>query len=688
MSEINPPIAERIPYSTTVHGQHRKDDYHWLRERENSEVIAYLEEENSYTKKTMQGTEKLQKNLYDEMIGRVQQTDLNVPVRWGEYWYYSRTEEGKQYPIYCRKMGSMEEKEEVLLDLNAEAQQLESDYLNLGVYRVSPNHTLLAYSFDTDGSEEYQLQIRDLQSGKDLPDTISGTNYSMEWAADNSTLFYAVHDDTRRPHKILCHKLGEEVSQDRQVYHEEDEQFSVGLSKTGDEEYIVLSAGSKETSEEYLLRSDNPEGEFTLVAQRKSKVEYSVDHRKGILYILTNEEASNFRLMQTPITQLDREAWQEMVPSEEHIMLRYMEMFADYLVLNKRMGGLTGIACYHFDSEEWKEIEFDEEVYTVSTKDNREFNSHVVRFSYTSLTTPESIYDYDMGSGERTLLKQKVVLGGYDPSLYHAERILARADDGERVPISLVYRKDTFKGDGSNPCLLYGYGSYGFSLDPWFDSNRLSLLDRGLVFAIGHIRGGQEMGRRWYDEGKFLKKKNTFTDFIACGETLIEAGYTSKERLAIEGGSAGGMLIGAVINMRPDLAHVAIASVPFVDVINTMLDETLPLTIGEYEEWGNPNEKEFFDYMLSYSPYDNVEAKEYPHLLILAGLNDPRVQYWEPAKWTAKLRATKTDQNRLLLKTNMGAGHGGASGRYDYLKEKAFEYAFLIDMLSIESGGE
>ena len=682
ITDHTPPVAARIPHKSNHHGILRSDDYHWLREREDSEVISYLEAENEYAAKMMAHTEGLQEKVYNEMLGRIQQTDLNVPSRWGEYWYYSRTEEGKQYKIYCRRKGSMEEQEEIVIDLNQEREKRGSDYLSIGIFQVSPDHRLLAYSLDLNGSETYTIQVREIESGEDLSDSISGTGYSLEWMADSQSFFYSVEDQAKRPYKIFRHHLGGE--EDQEIFHEEDERFLLSLYKTGDEQYILINTHSKETGASYLLRSDDLDGIFQLIAPKRPRIEYMVEHRDGLLYILTNENAPNFRLMRTSVNELEREKWEELVPGKQDVLLNYMLMFAEYLVLHKRVGGLTGISIYHFDSGEWKDVEFDEEVYTVYTRENREFNTHLLRLSYTSLTTPESIYDYDMRNGDRKLLKQQVVLGGYDPSLYHTERIMAIAPDGVEIPISLVYRKDLFRKEGTNPCLLYGYGSYGYSMDPWFDSGQLSLLDRGFVFAIGHIRGGQEMGRRWYDEGKFLRKKNTFTDFIACGEKLIEDRYTSREKLAIEGGSAGGLLIGAVINMRPDLAHTAIANVPFVDVVNTMLDASLPLTIGEYEEWGDPNDREYFDYMLSYSPYDNVEAKEYPHLLVIAGLNDPRVQYWEPAKWTAKLRATKTDQNVLLLKTNMGAGHGGASGRYEYLKEKAFEYAFLIDQV----GGE
>lgn len=678
MSAHTPPIARKAPHATSVHGHTLTDDYHWLRERTNPEVAAYLEAENAYTAAVMAHTTELQEELYQEMVGRIQQTDINVPVRHGDYFYYVRTEEGKQYRIYCRRRGSMEGTEEILIDLNAEAESAGSSYIALGIYEVSRDHNFLAYALDTNGSEEYLLKVKDLRSGEILPETILFSHYSLEWAADNRTFFYAIHDESWRSYKIMRHRLGEDPANDTEVYHEVDEKFGVSVYATKDEEYIVLHIHSSETAEQWVLRTDDPDGEFRIVQTRHPGRRYVAEHRDGTFYIVTNDNAPNFRVVTAPANDPGYDNWTEFVPGQADVLLQHITMFADYLILSKRREGLPGFALYEFGSEEWKEIEFHEQAYTVYAAANPEFHGHLLRFHYASLTTPESIYDYDMRTGERTLLKRRPVLGGYNPEEYRTERIIALAADGEKIPISLVYKADLFKGDGSNPALLYGYGSYGSIMDPWFDSQRLSLLDRGFVFAIAHVRGGKEMGRHWYDNGKLLNKKNTFTDFIACGEKLIEEKYTGRKGLAIMGGSAGGLLVGAVLNLRPDLAAAAVAEVPFVDVINTMMDASLPLTVGEYEEWGNPQEKEFFDYILSYSPYDNVQAVDYPNLLVTAGLNDPRVQYWEPAKWTAKLRATTLGQNLLLLKTNMGAGHGGSAGRYDHLREIAFIYAFLL----------
>lgn len=678
-----PPSAKQIPHETLVHGLTRVDHYHWLRDRGHADVVAYLEAENAYTADVMRHTERLQADLYEEMIGRIQQTDMNVPVRIDDCYYYSRTEEGKQYAIHCRRQGNVEAEEEVLLDMNAELEKTGGDYIALGIYEVSPDHSLLAYALDTDGSEEYTIRVRNLRTGQTLPDVIPSAHYSLEWAADNRTFFYSIHDEAKRPHRIMRHRLGTDPAEDVEIFHEPDELFGLSLYTTKDRKYIVLSSRSTETSECRVLPADDPEGEFSVVVPRRPGMRYSIAHRYGTFYIRTNDRAPNYRLMTAPADDPRYENWQEFVPGRDDVMLSGMHLFAGFLAVTKRVEGLPGIDLYRFDTQRWEEIDFPEQSYTVYSGSNPEFESDLLRFSYMSLTTPESVYDYHVKTGDRTLLKQRTVLGEYDPRNYRSERIFAHASDGERIPISLVYRIDRFARDGNNPCLLYAYGSYGATMDPWFDSNRISLLDRGFVYAIGHVRGGQEMGRRWYDAGKLLKKKNTFTDFVACAEKLVDEQYTGHERLAIMGGSAGGLLIGAVINLRPDLAKAAVAQVPFVDVVNTMLDASLPLTVGEYEEWGNPNEKEFFDYILSYSPYDNIAAVEYPNLLVTAGLNDPRVQYWEPAKWTAKLRAMKAGENRLLLKTNMGAGHGGASGRYDYLKEVAFVYAFLLDTLGI-----
>ncbi len=674
---MKPPIAKVIPHQATAHGDQRDDPYAWLRDKESPEVITYLEAENAYTEAMMAPTEALQDQLYREIIGRIQETDLSVPQRIDDYYYYSRTEEGQQYPIYCRKTGSLEAEEEILLDLNKEAAGLA--YFSLGAFEVSPDHQLLAFSTDTDGSESYTLRFKDLTSSVMLSDAINGVSYSVEWADDSQTVFYTTEDDAKRPCKLFRHRLGQS-GEDALLYHEADELFRVGLGKTKDQAFLILGIGSIETSECHLLPADLSEETFRLIEPRATGHRYSIEHRDGLLYILSNEDAPNFKLMTAPIDRPGKSHWTVMIEHDPGIMLNGLDMFAAYLVLYERRGGLKSIRVMDFASETTHEIDFPEPVFTVRGGGNPMYRSQTLRFAYTSLTTPNSIFEYDMASRERKLLKQQLVLGDFAAANYVSERLFVTADDGAKIPVSLVYRRG-LKRDGSHPCLLYGYGAYGISMDPGFSSPRLSLLDRGVIYAIAHIRGGQEMGRQWYDHGKFLAKKNSFTDFIAAGRALVEGGYTNSDRLAIMGGSAGGLLVGAVANMAPDLMKAVIAKVPFVDVINTMLDETLPLTVPEYEEWGNPNEKTYFDYILSYSPYDNVEAKAYPEMLVTAGLNDPRVHYWEPAKWVAKLRNRKTDGNRLLLKTNMGAGHGGASGRYDAYKELAFDFAFILDAL-------
>jgi len=678
---IKPPIAEIIPKIDTLHGEKRIDNYFWLRERENPEVIKYIKAENKYTEAMTKHTEKFQERLYKELLSRIKETDLSVPEKIDDYYYYSRTEEGKQYRIHCRKKRSMDAEEEILLDENALAEGHE--YFQIGVYEVSPDHQLLAYSTDTAGSETYTLYVKDLSTGDLLKDEIANTYYSVEWANDNKTIFYSVLDDAKRPYKLYRHKLGTDPSEDVLIYHEKDEAFFLSLYKTKSKSYLILKLGSNTTSEVHYLKADSPEGSFQVIHPRQHKMEYKVDHHGDRFFIVTNDDAKNFKLMETPVETPSKDNWKEVIPHRDSVKIDGVEAFKDHLVVYEREDGLKKIRVADMATDQLHYVDFPEPVYTFRPGWNPDFNTSLLRFHYASLVTPSSVFDYDMNTRSRELKKQEEVLGGYDPSLYQSARVFAEAPDGTRIPISLVYRKGLAK-DGENPLFLYGYGSYGSSSDPGFSSNRLSLLDRGFIFAIAHIRGGEEMGRYWYEQGKLLNKKNTFTDFIACAEHLIAEKYTSSDKLAIYGGSAGGLLMGAVTNMRPDLFKVVIAKVPFVDVINTMLDSSIPLTAIEHEEWGNPGEKEFYDYMKSYSPYDNVEPKDYPNILATAGLNDPRVQYWEPAKWTAKLRTMKTDNNLLLLKTNMGAGHGGASGRYDYLKEIAFEYALIFDILGIK----
>ncbi len=677
-----PPIAPIKPTELTLHGHSRVDNYFWLSERENPDVIAYLEAENAYTQAMMGHTEGLRETLCAEMIGRIQETDSTAPYKHGDYYYYSRTVEGLQYDIYCRKQGSPDADEEVLLDLNEVA--ADYDYLKLGVFAVSPDHKLLAYSLDTTGGERLTLFVKDLANGRLLPDQIEDTSYAVVWANDNKILFYTKNDATWRSYKLFRHTLGTAVADDVEIHHETSERHSVYIGKTRDQRYLILHVRSIETSENHFLDANNPSGDFQPIAPRRDGHRYTVDHRDGRFYIRTNRDgATNYKLMTTPVDRPGEANWQDFLPHRDDFLLEDMDLFARHLVVYGRHNGLQTITIHPFGDGDPHDVEFPEPVYALRGAPNREFDTDTLRFTYTSLTTADSVYDYQMDSRQRALIKQKPVLGGYDPAHYRSQRLFATAADGTQIPISLFHRADIDLDGGPHPCLLYGYGSYGASMSPAFNSDRLSLVDRGVIFAIAHIRGGQEMGRHWYDQGKFLNKRNTFTDFIACAEHLIAQEITSSQQLAINGRSAGGLLMGAVVTMRPDLFHVVVAGVPFVDVVTTILDESLPLSAIEFEEWGNPNDKEFYDYMLSYSPYDNTTAQDYPHMLITAGLNDPRVQYWEPAKWTAKLRTVKTDDNWLLLKTHMGAGHFSASGRYDYLKDIAFDFAFILDRLGL-----
>ena len=679
--DVPPPVAKVISKPDTLHGDVRIDDYFWLREKSNPEVIKYLEAENEYTEAVMKQTEEFQKLLYEELVGRIKETDLSVPEKIDDYYYYSRTEEGEQYPIYCRKKESLNAEEEILLDQNALAEGY--DYFEIGAFEISTDHQLLAYSVDTTGSETFTLYVKDLNAGGLLKDEIKNIYYYVEWGNDNKTIFYTTLDEAKRPYKLYRHILGTAQEEDEMVYQESDEAFYLSISKTRDKEYLIMTLGSMTTTEVRYLKADLPKDNFQVIHPRQHEMEYYVAHHSDKFYIMTNDEAKNFKLMEVSVTDPSKKNWKEVIPHSDSVKIDGMDVFRNHLVVYEREKGLKKIRITNLMDSQVHYVDFPEPVYTYWRSRNPDFNTNMLRFNYTSLVTPRSVFDYNMDTKTRELKKQYEVLGGYDPSLYQSERIFAKASDGTMVPLSLVYRKGMVK-DGNNPLLLHGYGSYGISQEPTFSSNRLSLLDRGFVYAMAHVRGGGEMGRYWYEDGKLLKKKNTFTDFIACAEHLIAEKYTSSNKLVIYGGSAGGLLMGAVTNMRPDLFKAVIADVPFVDALNTMLDPSIPLTVIEYEEWGNPNEEEYYDYMKSYSPYDNVEAKDYPNMLITAGLNDPRVQYWEPAKWTAKLRALKTDKNILLLKTKMGEGHMGASGRYDYLKDIAFEYAFIFDLFGIE----
>jgi oligopeptidase B len=675
-----PPVAKKQAHTSTIHGLERVDNYFWLRERDNPDVIDYLEAENAHTEAMMAGTVDLQLELYDEIVARIKQNDFSVPEKRGDYYYYTRTEEGLQYKIHCRKLGSLEADEEIILDENLMAAG--QAFFRLGVLRISPDHRLAAFAVDTTGNERYRLGVKNLKTGEIYRDAIDSVSTELEWAADNRTIFYTVADDAWRDYRLYRHVLGADRADDVLVYEEPDEMFWLSVSKTKSQAYLLLTLGSITSDEVHYLPADDPTGLFRMVSPRRSDVEYDVYHHDSRFYIVTNDEALNFRLVEAPVSGPIYKNWREVIGNRNTVKLDGLDMFAEHMVLYEREEGLTQISIYDFASGDTRRIEFDAPTYSCWGEENPDFNSQLLRFGYESMTTPETIYDYDLVTNEREVKKQKEVLGGYDPDDYVEERLWAEAPDGVSVPVSLVYRKDMRRDEG-NPLYLYAYGAYGSSWDPYFSNNRVSLLDRGFVFALAHVRGGEEMGRHWYDDGRMLNKKNTFTDFIAVAENLVKRGYTTPDKLVCSGGSAGGLLIGAVVTQRPDLFAAAIADVPFVDVINTMLDPDIPLTVIEYEEWGNPNIKEQFDYMLSYSPYDQVQAQAYPAMLITAGLHDTRVQYWEPAKWTAKLRAHKTDTNRLLLKTNMGCGHGGSSGRYERIREIAFEYAFVLDVLQM-----
>ncbi|MCK4573401.1 MAG: S9 family peptidase, partial [candidate division Zixibacteria bacterium] len=617
-----PPVARISTVENNLHGATWTDDYFWLRERGKPQVMDYLTAENAYAEAVMGHTADLREELYRQMRGRIKEEDYTVPVKDGDYYYYDRTEEGKQYSIQCRKKGKLEATEEVILDENELAAGL--DYMEIGQLAVSPNHRLLAYSVDTNGSEIYTIYVKDLKSGELLADRVPRAYYPLVWGNDNKTLFYTVLDDALRPYQLYRHKLGTDYLNDELVYTENDQAFELGIAKTRSKKYILLTLESNTTTEVHYLRADRLQEQFKVLHPRQPQMEYYVSHRDKQFYILTNDGAPNFKLMRVSVKKPSKRNWVEILPHRDSVKLEGFDLFKDYLVVYKRVNGLKQIGVTELKSGKSHEIEFPEPTYHLWPEENREFDSRLLRFTYTSLVTPTTVYDYDMKERTRELKKRKEVLGGYDPEQYQSERVFAPAADGSMIPISLVYRKG-LKRDGTNPVYLNGYGAYGISSNTYFSSNRLSLLDKGFVYAIAHVRGGGEMGRYWYDQGKLLNKKNTFTDFIACAEFLIAEQYTSPEKLAAGSGSAGGLLIGAIANMRPDLFEVLVADVPFVDLINTMLDPSIPLTVIEYEEWGNPNEKEYFDYMMSYSPYDNVIAQEYPNMLITAGLNDPRV---------------------------------------------------------------
>jgi oligopeptidase B len=688
-----PPMAKKAAKMNTLHGEKLVDDYFWLRDRKNPEVKAYLDTENAYADTFMKPTESFQAKLYEEMLGRIKETDLSVPFRQGNYFYYSRTEKGKQYPIYCRKKaggaggpqgpppGSLEAAaEQVMLDLNELARG--ERFMAVDELEVSDDGNLLAYTTDNVGFREYRLRIKDLSTGKDFSETVEKVS-STAWAADNKTLFYTVDDHAKRPYRLYRHELGSDPKTDLLVYEEKDEMYRVNIHRSRSRKVLFLVAGSHTADEWRYLPADKASGAFMMISPREKEHEYAVDHRGDLFYIRTNKDCRNFRVVTAPMSSAGRENWKEFLPCRPAVMVSGLNLFAGHAVVSEREDGLPRIRVIDLATKQEHRVDFPEPVYAVVPQSNAEFDTRLFRFGYQSFTTPQSVFDYDMATKERKLLKRTEVLGGYDPDRYQSERRYATAKDGTKIPISILSRKG-FVADGKSPLWLNGYGSYGAPSFATFNSNRFSLVDRGFVFAIAHIRGGGEMGKPWHDAGKMMSKKNTFTDFIAVAEQLIADKYTSKDRLVIEGGSAGGLLMGAVTNMRPDLFKIVVTRVPFVDVINTMLDESLPLTVGEFEEWGNPKKKEEYDYIRSYSPYDNLAAKAYPTILVKTSFDDSQVMYWEPAKYVARLRTLKTDGNPLLFKINMAGGHGGSSGRYDRLKELAFDYAFVFTQLGIE----
>ena len=677
-----PPVAKKVPHVTEINGHKMVDNYYWLRDKPNPEVRAYLEAENAYTDTVMKPTEAFQKKLYDEMLSRIKETDVEVPYREGDYFYYVRTEAGKQYGIRCRKKASMDAPEEVVLDVNELAKG--QTFMSVAAYAVSPDGNLLAYSFDNTGFRQFQLAVKDLRTGKMLADHAERVG-SVVWANDNKTIFYTQEDAvSKRQYRLYRHTAGT-AGPDTLVYEEKDERFDTYAAKTRSQAYIFLILGSHTTSEARYIPADQPLAEFKVMEPRKQDVEYYPDHNGDSFYIRVNDTGRNFRLVKAPVSDPGSKNWKEVVAHNPNVMLDDTDFFKNYYVLYERENGLPQIRVTDLRSGQSRRIDFPEPAYAAYSYINRVYDTTEFRYGYQSSITPASVFAYDMEKGTSTLLKQKEVPGGYDRTRYQVEQIYAPAVDGVKIPVSVVYLRGT-KLDGKEALYLYGYGSYGIPEDMFFDANIFSMVDRGVVTAVAHIRGGGEMGKAWHDAGRMMNKRTTFTDFISCAEYLVGHGYGSKDRLVIEGRSAGGLLMGAVLNMRPDLFHAALVGVPFVDVMNTMLDESLPLTVGEFEEWGNPKEKAAFDYMITYSPYDNIEAKAYPNMLVKTSFNDSQVMYWEPAKYVAKMRALRTDHNILILKTNLNpAGHGGASGRYDRLHEAAFDYAWILGQMGIEN---
>ncbi len=683
-TQVQYPLADKKKTNLEKHDDVRVDNYFWLNERENPEVIDYLERENDYNDKMTAHTKDFQKDLFEEMKGRIKEDDASVPYKLNGYWYITRYEKGKDYPIYSRKKETLDAEEEILFDCNIEAEG--HSYYRLSGLNISPDNKLAAFGVDTISRRKYTIRIKNLETGEIYPETIETTTGGSTWAADSKTLFYTKKDDeTLRSDKVYRHILGTPVDEDVEIYNEKDDTFYTFVYKTKSKKYLVIGSSSTLTTEYRILKADDPTGEFKVFQPRVRGLEYGIAHYEDHFYVLTNDDgAKNFKLMKVDEENTLKDNWKEVIPHREDVLLEDIEIFKDYYVISERSNGLNKINIKRWDGTVDYYLPFDNETYTAYTSTNPDFDTKILRYSYNSLVTPNSVIDFDMETKEKEVKKEQEVLGGkFDKSNYVSERVWATAADGTKVPISMVYKKG-IKKDGSNPLLQYGYGSYGSTVDPYFSTVRLSLLDRGFIYAIAHVRGGEYLGRGWYEDGKLFKKINTFTDFIDCSKFLIEQGYTSKDHLYAMGGSAGGLLMGAVVNMAPEYYNGVVASVPFVDVVTTMLDDSIPLTTGEYDEWGNPNEKKYYLYMKSYSPYDNVIAQEYPNMLVTTGLHDSQVQYWEPAKWVAKLRELKTDYNLLLLHTNMEAGHGGASGRFEALKEVAEEYVFLLDLEGIK----
>ncbi|MFI1771318.1 S9 family peptidase [Thalassobellus citreus] len=683
ITTIKIPVAKKIAKKLEKHKDIRIDNYYWLNDRENPEVIEYLNAENDYTKDVMKHTESFQKDLFEEMKGRIKEDDSSVPYKLNGYWYLTRYEKGKDYPVYIRKKETLDAPEEILFDCNAMAK--DHAYFNLGGISISPDNKLAAFSVDVVSRRQYTLQVKNLITGEVYEDKVLNTTGSATWANDNKTLFYAMKDEvTLRSHKIFKHKLHTSSKEDIEVYYESDETFNTFVYKTKSKKYIVIGSSSTLSSEYQILNADTPDDKFKLFQERTKDLEYNIAHYNDSFYIITNKDgATNFKLLKTKEDATEKKHWQEVLPHRKDVLLEDIEIFKDYLVVNERENGLNKLRIISWNGNEDYYLPFNSETYTAYLGNNPDFNSEVLRYGFNSLTSPSSVIDYNFKTKAREKKKEQEVLGGtFNKENYESKRVWATARDGVKVPISLVYKKG-IKLDGTNPLLQYAYGSYGSTIDPSFSTVRLSLLDRGFIYAIAHIRGGEYLGRDWYENGKLLTKINTFTDFIDCSKFLIEQNYTSNKHLYAYGGSAGGLLMGAIINMNAELYNGVLAAVPFVDVVTTMLDDTIPLTTGEYDEWGNPNEITYYNYMKSYSPYDNIEARLYPNMLVTTGLHDSQVQYWEPAKWVAKLRELKTDKNKLLLHIDMDSGHGGASGRFESLKEVALEYAFLLDLEGI-----